>query len=121
MQVQRTIWQAVLGLLAGLPALCAAAASPATSTATISAGNARFEFLTPTLLRMEYSPSGTFTDAPTAVVEKRDWPHVPVLSSEQDGWLLASSSGMTVRYRLKAGAFTAANLEGELEGWRCRA
>lgn len=110
MQVQRTIWQAVLGLLAGLPALCAAA-SPVTSTATLSAGNARFEFLTPTLVRMEYSPSGTFTDAPTAVVEKRDWPHVPVLASEQEGWLLASSSAMTVRYRLKSGAFTAANLQ----------
>jgi alpha-glucosidase (family GH31 glycosyl hydrolase) len=62
-------------------------------------------------VRMEYSPSGVFVDAPSAVVEKRDWPHVPVLSSEQEGWLLASSSAVTVRYRLKSGAFTATNLK----------
>jgi alpha-glucosidase (family GH31 glycosyl hydrolase) len=110
MQLQRIVWRVVLGLVASLPALCAAA-SPVTSTMTLGAGNARFEFLTPTLVRMEYSPSGIFTDAPTAVIEKRDWPHVPVLSSEQDGWLLASSSAVTVRYRLKSGAFTAANLK----------
>src|SRR5215469_13011635 len=95
-------------LLFGLaPALCA---SGDPGTTTVTAGNARFEFLTPSLVRMEYSPSGGFVDAPTAVVQRRDWPPVPIERREQNGWLIAASSAMTLRYRLQSGAFNAANL-----------
>jgi len=87
---------------------CAAQAAAATA---VTAGNARFEFLTPSLLRLEYSPSGTFADAPSAVVQKRDWPAVSVESREQKDWLIVSSGAATVRYHLGSGAFTAANLE----------
>jgi alpha-glucosidase (family GH31 glycosyl hydrolase) len=92
-----------------LALLVCCARTPASPT--IIAGNARFEFLTPSLLRMEYSPSGTFVDAPTAVVQKRDWPGVAVRSTQKDGWLIAATSLMSVRYRLQSGAFTASNLE----------
>jgi len=78
--------------------------------AVVIAGNARFTFLTSSLVRMEYAPGGTFVDAPTAVVLKRDWPPVSIKSSQQDGWLVVSSSALTVRYGLRSGAFTAANL-----------
>lgn len=78
---------------------------------TVIAGNARFEFLTPFLVRLEYSHSGKFIDAPTAVVLKRDWPAVQVHTGRKDGWLTAASSAVTVRYRLGSGPFTAANLE----------
>ena len=77
----------------------------------VDAGDARFEFLTASLVRMAYAPSGAFVDAPSAVVLKRDWPAVAVESHEQGGWLIASTSTLTVRYRLRSGAFTAANLE----------
>ena len=77
----------------------------------IRSGNARFEFLTASLLRMEYSPSGAFVDAPTAVVQKRAWPAVSATRSEKDGWLTLATSAMTVRYRLQSGAFGAGNLE----------
>jgi alpha-glucosidase (family GH31 glycosyl hydrolase) len=97
-------------LLLGLvPALSCAAQSRGVSTVT--AGNARFEFLTASLVRMEYSPSASFVDAATAVVQKRDWPAVSVSRSEQQGWLVASTSAVTVRYRLQSGPFTAANLQ----------
>ncbi len=93
--------------LGGLLACCARTpGSP-----TVLAGNARFEFLTPSLVRLEYSPSGHFVDAPTAVVQKRDWLKVPVQAVQKDGWLVASSSLIAVRYRLKSGAFGASNLE----------
>ncbi|HLY52869.1 MAG TPA: TIM-barrel domain-containing protein, partial [Steroidobacteraceae bacterium] len=93
-------------------ALAAAASAPAASGATtVPAGKARFQFLTATLLRMEYSPSATFADAPSAVVVKRDWPQVTVQSHEEHGWLVATTGAMTVRYRLGSGAFAAANLE----------
>jgi alpha-glucosidase (family GH31 glycosyl hydrolase) len=101
---------AVMGLLLGLaPALLGAAQAPGPSAVT--AGNARFEFLTPSLVRMEYSPSAIFVDAPTAVVQKRDWPSVSVSRSEQQGWLVAATSALIVRYRLRSGPFNAANLE----------
>jgi len=74
------------------------------------AGHARFEFLTPSLVRMEYSPSGAFVDAPTAVVLRRNWPAVKVESTHEDGWLVARSSALTLRYRLGSGPFTADNL-----------
>jgi alpha-glucosidase (family GH31 glycosyl hydrolase) len=106
-----------LGLSIGLaPAASRAVAAPGTTA--ITAGNARFEFLTPTLVRMEYSPSGIFVDAPTAVVQKRDWAAVAVERRDQGGWLVVSSSAMTLRYRLESGAFSAANL---IVSWNDRA
>ena len=74
----------------------------AQGTTAIVAGHARFEFLTPSLVRMEYSPSAAFVDTPTAVVQKRDWPAVHIQSRHQDGWLVASSDAVTLRYRLMA-------------------
>ena len=106
-------------LLASFSAVAAAsfvvahahAADPVTpATTQVTAGHARFEFLTPSLVRMEYSPGGKFTDAPTAVVEKRSWPAVRVSTKHAAGWLILESSELTLRYRPDAGAFTAADL-----------
>ena len=89
----------------------ALAGNPRTeSTTQVIAGHARFEFLTPSLVRMEYSPSGKFVDAPTAVVEKRNWRAVRVTTTRSAGWLVIESSALTLRYRPDAGAFTAADL-----------
>ena len=44
------------------------------------------------------------------MVQKRDWPAVRVQSTQKDGWLIAATSAMTLRYRLRSGPFTAANL-----------
>ena len=81
------------------------------STSTVVAGKARFEFLTPSLVRMEYEPSGRFVDVSTAVVQQRDWPAVAVHRTQQDGWLVVSTDAMTLRYRPGSGPFTADNLE----------
>jgi alpha-glucosidase (family GH31 glycosyl hydrolase) len=111
MRLHCIVGLAVRWLFIGLGAAFLAGCTKTHSKPTIPAGNARFEFLTPSLVRMEYSPSGMFTDAPTAVVQKRDWPAVQVQSMQKDGWLIAATSAMTVRYRLQSGAFAAANLE----------
>ncbi|GGA32173.1 TIM-barrel domain-containing protein [Dyella nitratireducens] len=81
------------------------------NTTTIVAGNARFEFLTASLVRMEYAPNGRFADEPTAVVQKRDWPAVSAQSSKENGWLVVHTSSMSLRYRLNSGPFKADNLE----------
>ena len=82
----------------------------APAAAPVTAGHARFEFLTPSLVRMEYSPGGKFVDAPTAVVVRRSWPAVPVTTRHADGWLILETSALTLRYRPDLGAFTAADL-----------
>ncbi|MGH8326060.1 MAG: hypothetical protein ACRET2_04785, partial [Steroidobacteraceae bacterium] len=88
-----------------------AGADPATyATTQVTAGHARFEFLTPSLVRMEYSPDGKFVDAPTAVVEKRNWPAVRVTTTRAGGWVQVASAALTLRYRAGGGAFTAADL-----------
>ena len=81
------------------------------SGSTIVSGNARFEFLTPSLVRMEYSPSGQFVDAQTAVIKKRNWAPVKVESNRKSGWLTAKTSKMTLRYRLHSGSFKSGNLK----------
>jgi alpha-glucosidase (family GH31 glycosyl hydrolase) len=83
----------------------------AQNISAVVAGNARFEFLTPSLIRMEYAPSGAFVDVPTAVVQKRSWPKVTVQSTQANGWLVAHTSSITLRYRLKSGPFNADNLQ----------
>ncbi len=80
-----------------------------TST-TVASGNARFQFLTPSLVRMEYSPTGKFVNAPTVVVKKRRWPAVSVKSKAEGGWLTISTDQMEVRYRIGSGSFNANNL-----------
>jgi alpha-glucosidase (family GH31 glycosyl hydrolase) len=95
------------------------ALAQARATTAIIAGHARFEFLTPSLVRMEYSPGGSFLDAPTAVVRKRRWPAVRVKSTHAaGGWIVLQSSALTVRYRASQGAFTAADLSVSWPGGR---
>src|SRR6185437_10577522 len=110
---KRGDWQARMRISPTFGAAAAAllcAPAQAHATTAFIAKNARFEFLTPALVRMEYSPSGRFTDAPTAVVQKRSWPAVRVVASHSGGWLVLESSALTLRYRPDAGAFTAADL-----------
>ncbi len=98
-------------LLLGAAGCQAHSGVSAQATTTVRAGHARFQFLTASLLRMEYAPGGTFVDAPSVVVLKRDWAPVSVQTSRKDGWLQASSSALIVRYRLESGPFSPANLE----------
>ena len=83
--------------------------SPQKSSAVVS-GKARFEFLTPSLVRMEYAPSGRFVDVPTVVVQQRSWPKVTVQTTNKDGWLTMQTKLLKVRYRLQSGPFTKGNL-----------
>src|SRR5579872_5686308 len=94
----RSLIRLLVTVLIGLLSACSRTSGP-----TVVAGNARFEFLTPWLVRMEYARSGAFVDAPTAVVEKRDWPEVRVQTTRKDGWLVASTADVRIRYKLESG------------------
>ncbi|HXE78292.1 MAG TPA: TIM-barrel domain-containing protein [Rhodanobacter sp.] len=108
--ITRTVGRAGAWLLLACAAMPTVGFAAEPGGSTFVAGHARFEFLTPSLLRMEYSPSGAFVDEPTAVVQKRDWPAVAVRSAREHGWLVLRTDAMTVRYRLQSGPFTAGNL-----------
>lgn len=52
----------------------------------VVSGKARFQVLTPALVRLEYSPSGEFTDAArVAVVNRENWPHTLFDRREEAG------------------------------------
>jgi hypothetical protein len=85
-------------------------AAVASKGATVVAGDARFEVLGDGLIRMEYSPSGTFEDLPTVNVLDRQFPVPAYQASTSDGWLTIATSQATMRYRLGSGPFGPSNL-----------
>jgi alpha-glucosidase (family GH31 glycosyl hydrolase) len=84
--------------------------------ATVVAGDARFEVLAPEVIRLEYSPDGTFLDQPTYNVLDRNFPVPPYTSSTANGWLTITTSAMVLRYQLGSGPFTAENTQMQLHG-----
>ena len=79
---------------------------------TLVSGKARFQVLTPTLVRMEYSPSGAFIDTASVAVINRDiWPATPFEHHEEAGWLTISTAGLSVHYQIGSGPFTTNNLK----------
>ena len=75
-------------------------------SAIVRSGDARIEVLSPTLLRLEYSPTGVFENSPTVNVLDRRLP-VPTYSSHvSGGWLTLRTSRATLRYKVGSGPFT---------------
>ena len=78
-------------------------------SAIVHLGDTRIEVLSPTLVRLEYSPSGVFENSPTVNVVDRRMP-VPKYTTEVSGGLLTlRTSKMTLRYKVGSGPFTPAN------------
>jgi hypothetical protein len=84
------------------------AASAPTSN-TIREGGARFEVLTPTLVRLEYAADDHFEDAATFNVINRDLPVPKFKVSRSGGWLTITTDRLTLRYRQGSGPFTTSN------------
>jgi alpha-glucosidase (family GH31 glycosyl hydrolase) len=87
------------------------AAGKAAHGATVVEGDARFEVLTPDVIRLEYSPTGQFLNQPTFNVLNRDFAVPPYISSQQDGWLVLRTSDVVLRYRLGSGPFGPGNTQ----------
>jgi Glycosyl hydrolases family 31/Domain of unknown function (DUF5110) len=87
-------------------------------------GGARFTVLAPRLLRLEWSPTGVFTDFATFAFPNRHIDRPAPFTLHQDGeWLRIETEALTLTYR-EGGAFTAENLAitfrvgGETRTWR---
>ncbi|MFG1646671.1 TIM-barrel domain-containing protein [Amycolatopsis sp. NPDC049252] len=105
---------AVVAVVSTVAALTVAASVPAAGSSrprTVTAGDARFQVLSPTLIRTEYAADGKFLDSPTYTAIGRDgFAPTSFTSSTSGGWLTIKTSAVTLRYQVGSGPFTAQNL-----------
>jgi hypothetical protein len=78
-------------------------------SAIVRSGGARIEVLSPTLLRLEYSPSGNFEDSPTVNAINRRMSVPRYRAHVSGGWLTLRTSQAMLRYKVGSGPFTATN------------
>lgn len=79
---------------------------------TVTAGNARFQVLSPTLIRTEYAGDGRFTDAATFnAVGRGAFTPPPFTSTTANGVLTIRTSATTLTYKLDSGPFDSGNLQ----------
>ncbi|HEY3558688.1 MAG TPA: ricin-type beta-trefoil lectin domain protein [Kribbella sp.] len=77
----------------------------------ITDGNARFEVLSPTLVRLEYAGDHAFQDATTFTAVNRDFPTPSYTTTvTPDGYREIRTASLTLRYRQGSGPFTRSNL-----------
>ncbi|TKA02234.1 carbohydrate-binding protein [Actinacidiphila oryziradicis] len=109
-----TLSTAATALAAGGVAAHAPHGQHAIPSVTVS--DARFEVLSPTLVRTEYAGDGAFTDDATFNAIGRDgFTPTPYTSTTSDGWLTLKTSKLTLRYKVGSGPFTAQNLTVDLK------
>jgi hypothetical protein len=109
----RPRWVAVVVLvvLAGVVVAGGRPAAARARPAAVTAGDARFEVLSPTLIRTEYAGDGAFQDGATFnAIGRGNFPPAQYSSSTADGWLTITTSAVTLRYKVGSGPFSASNL-----------
>ncbi|GAB2484019.1 TIM-barrel domain-containing protein [Jatrophihabitans fulvus] len=101
------------GLAAALaPTASAAPSAPSARQRAVVSGDARFEVLSPTVIRTEYAGDAHFVDAATFNAVGRDgFPRTRFTSKVVGGWLTIDTSAVTLRYKVGSGPFTAKNLK----------
>ncbi|MFG1610787.1 TIM-barrel domain-containing protein [Actinoplanes sp. NPDC049265] len=118
---RRVAAAAVLVLVASgsVLATSTAAVASAARPGTVISGDARFQVLSPTLIRTEYSPGGRFTNGDTFnVIGRDDFTPTGFTKRVTHGWLTIDTGAATLRYRVGSGPFTADNLSVRLTAGR---
>ena len=82
----------------------------AAEAGTVVDGAARFQVLTPTLVRLEHAADGRFEDRPSLNVVNRSFRGPRFSARRARGVLTIRTSRMTLRYRRGSGPFSASNL-----------
>src|SRR3954464_2690681 len=85
-------------------------AAPTASAASITDGKARFEVITPSLIRLQYAADGKFENGRTQTTEGRLRSSGSFRTSVKNGRRIIRTSRLTLRWRRGSGAFTASNL-----------
>lgn len=105
----------VLATLATAAVAVSMISPPASATAerhtgdTVVDGHARFQVLSPTLVRLEYAADDKFQDGTTLNVVDRDLSPTAYRTDFEDGWRVITTSDLTLRYREGSGPFTPDN------------
>ena len=97
----------VIALTAALAALAVAAPAPA---AVVRDGPARFEVLSPTLIRLEYASDRGFEDRPTLTAIHRATGATQVKTHVAGAFRVIKTSRLTLRWRRGSGRFGPASL-----------
>jgi hypothetical protein len=100
---------ALLALVTMVPGTSANAAPVLHKRDVVTDGHARFEILTPTLIRLEYAGDDKFRDSPTFNVPNRNFPPTPYTTDVANGYREIHTASLTLRYREGSGPFTSAN------------
>lgn len=87
--------------------------------AIVTDGNARFQVLTPTLVRLEYASSGEFEDRPTFFAVDRDLEPPEYDTQISDGWIEIDTGSLHLRYERGSGPFSEGNTEFTLSDDEC--
>ncbi|BDO42238.1 TIM-barrel domain-containing protein [Cellulomonas sp. NTE-D12] len=110
---------AAVTLTATGPADAQTVAAPTATSGAVTSGDARFEVLSPTLIRTEYSGTGRFEDSATFNVIGRDgFGRTPFTTDTSDGWLTIRTAAATLRYKVGSGPFGKDNLQLSLDAGR---
>jgi alpha-glucosidase (family GH31 glycosyl hydrolase) len=113
---------AVAATICLVPAAVAGPESrPAAAMHAVRAGHARFEVLSPTLVRLEYSADGRFQNSPTMVALDRT-PITAFTTSTAHGVMTLKTSALVLRYRIAGGRFSSKDLSisAVSGGWAAR-
>ena len=97
-------------VIAAILAVVASAAAQAASPSVIDAGAARFEVLTPTLIRLEYARDGRFENQPTMTASGSTLPVAHFTVRRTRKTMTLRTAKLTLTYRLRSGPFRASNL-----------
>jgi hypothetical protein len=110
---RRVAAAAALALVTGGLALTPSSAAQAHSKhpRSVVSGHARFQVLSPTLIRTEYAADDRFTDGDTfTVIGRDDFAATRFTQRVEHGWLTIDTGAATLRYRVGSGQFTKDNL-----------
>jgi hypothetical protein len=111
---------ALLVVVALVPGVLSRSAAAAPRSHTVQDGSARFEVLTPTLIRLEYAGDDHFEDRPTFNVISRDLPTPRFTTDVRDGWREIRTDQLLLRYKQGSGPFTPDNTTVTLAGTTAR-
>lgn len=87
-------------------------------------GNVRFDVLSPSVVRMQFSDSRDFLDAPSAVVLYRNVGTTDFKICQENDRLVIDTGKMTISYQIGSGEFTSDNLniswqaDGQNRSWK---
>ena len=102
-------------LLALVVFLVAASQASARATGEVRDGPARFQVLSPSLIRLEYAEDGGFEDRPTLTAATRPAATAKFSTRVVDGVREIRTSHMLLRYVIGSGPFTSSNLRLRFE------